>query len=95
MIYGHSQREAQKIFMGIYGSLMDIFDQKKTVIHDKNNFVSFKNDLWPFSARSAKIFMGIYGSLMDIFDPKKSFMTRIIFVSFMNIYDQKKKFCIQ
>ena len=27
--------------MGFYGSLMDIFDQKKTVIHDKNNFVSF------------------------------------------------------
>ena len=54
--------------MGIYGSLMDIYDQKKTVIHDKNNFVSFKNGLWPFPARSAKIFMGIYVSLMDIFD---------------------------
>ena len=54
--------------MGFYGSLMDIYDQKKTVIHDKNNFVSFKNGLWPFPARSAKIFMGIYVSLMDIFD---------------------------
>ena len=31
--------------MVIYGSLMDIYDQEKTVIHDKNNFVSFKNDL--------------------------------------------------
>ena len=24
--------------MGFYGSLMGIFDQKETVIHDKNNF---------------------------------------------------------
>ena len=56
--------------MVIYGSFMDIYDQEKTVIHDKNNFVSFKNDLWPFPARSAKIFMGIYGSLMDIYDQK-------------------------
>ena len=24
--------------MGFYVSLMDIYDQKKTVIHDKNNF---------------------------------------------------------
>lgn len=29
--------------MGFYVSLMDIYDQKKTVIHDKNNFVSFMN----------------------------------------------------
>ena len=70
MIYDHFKARSAKTFMVIYGSLMDIYDQEKTVIHDKNNFVSFKNDLWPFPARSAKIFMGIYGSLMDIYDQK-------------------------
>ena len=37
MIYDHFQARSAKIFMGFYGSLMDIFDPKK-VIHDKNNF---------------------------------------------------------
>ena len=37
MIYDHFQARSAKNIYGIYGSLMDIFDQK-TVIHDKNNF---------------------------------------------------------
>ena len=32
-IYDHSQARSAKTFMGIYGSLMTIFDQKKKVLH--------------------------------------------------------------
>lgn len=37
--------DPKKSFMTriIFVSFMDIYDQKKTVIHDKNNFVSFMN----------------------------------------------------
>ena len=54
-IYDHSQARSAKTFMNIYGSLMIIFDQKKSfmtrkiviifdqkkkIIHDKKKFLS-------------------------------------------------------
>ena len=56
--------------MGFYGSLMDIFDQKKTVIHDKNNFVSLMDIFDPKKVIHDK---NNFVSFMDIFDQKKKF----------------------
>ena len=46
---------------------MDIYDQKKKVIHCLHSRMIYDH----FQARSAKTFMAIYGSFMDIYDQNK------------------------